>query len=288
MIAEICEKLGFPTEAVGALRESFGKIREQAAPLLSQARELYFSQAPEGHTELLQRIAEETGIHRYTVDLVFLLYCIPRLMEAYRNAGLPEDLLWETMSDLRSKLWECKAVHGLWGNFVAYWYRGFFTLQRFRLGRLEFEIKPYPGEAFKGLVRQADPVINCHIPSGAPLTREAVVDSLKRAYHFYGDLHRDGKLVIICHSWLLYPPHYDVFPRGSNLRKFYNLFEVTHWEQDAENKDFWRIFDRFYDESWRDSPSDTTLRRNFLRYFEQGGTMGNGHGVLLFDGKRII
>lgn len=290
MIAEICRRLHFPPEAEVSLCAHLARIMEQeaAAGWLAQARELYFSGAPEGHAELLQRIADKTGIHRYAVDLVFLLWCVPRLREKYREAGLPGELLWETMSDLRSKLMECKAVHGLWGNFVAYWYRGFYTLQRFRLGRLEYEIKPYPDEEYKGIVRKGEPVINCHIPSGSPLTQEAVLISLARAFDFYRDYHRSGKLVVICHSWLLYPPHYEVFPRNSNLRGFYDLFEVTHWERDEENRDFWRIFDRFYDESWRDSPADTTLRRNFLRYFEQGGTMGNGHGVLLFDGERIL
>lgn len=290
MITEICDRLHFPQEATRTFGDCLTCIlaEERTSAWLSQARELYFSDTPEAHTELLRRVSEETGIHRYTVDMVFLLFCIPWLREAYRNAGLPEELLWETMSDLRSKLMECKAVHDLWGNFVAYWYRGFFTLQRFRLGRLEFEHKPYPGEDYRGIVRRGDQVVNCHIPSGSPLTTQSVLESLGRAYDFYRDELRDGKLVVICHSWLLYPPHYGVFPEDSNLRKFYDLFQVTHWEPDEKNSDFWRIFNRFYDESWKNAPADTALRRNFLRYFEQSGTMGNGYGVLLFDGNTVL
>ena len=35
-------------------------------------------------------------------------------------------------------------------------------------------------------------------------------------------------------------------------------------------------------------PQDTRLRRNFLHYFREGGTLGEGHGILLFDGEKLI
>ena len=32
---------------------------------------------------------------------------------------------------------------------------------------------------------------------------------------------------MVCHSWLIYPPHGELFPAGSNMRKFYELFTIV-------------------------------------------------------------
>lgn len=68
-----------------------------------------------------------------------------RLRENYRAAGLTDELFWDTIADLKFKLIECYDVYGIWGTFVASWYPWFYTMHRFKLGRLQYEAVHFSG-----------------------------------------------------------------------------------------------------------------------------------------------
>lgn len=110
------------------------------------------------------------------------------------------------------------------------------------------------------------------------------MESLKKAYAFYQP--KDGILKVVCRSWLLYPPHYEVFPDGGNLRAFYDLFTILRAREDPESKDLWRIFGQNADLS--DLPDNSTLCQRFKKYLAEGNYMGNGYGILLFDGEKVL
>ena len=73
----------------------------------------------------------------------FILLCAKPLRYIYQNKGLGEELFIDTMMDAKYKLMECKAVHNIWGTFVLTWFKGFFTLDRFKLGRLQFNFEEF-------------------------------------------------------------------------------------------------------------------------------------------------
>lgn len=286
-----CKKLNFPKEAIEVLEESRQALLadEAICSLLQKAQDSLFEPGCSEYLSILQTVAEKSGIARYTVDMVFLLLALKPLQQKYQEDGLPENLLWETMEDLTYKLYECRDVKGVWGTFVTSWFKGFYECTRFKLGRLEYEKVPYYQDGYKDLVKNGDIVLNCHIPSSGPLKEADVLESLRRAYEFYPEVRFDGKMVLICHSWLLYPPHYDVYPEGGNLRKFYDLFDVVSSEAKPENHNFWRVFNRDYDPAILDQvPADTRLRRNFLKFLKEGNPMGNGFGVIVYDGEKIV
>jgi len=56
----------------------------------------------------------------------------------YEKNGIPLDVYYDTMRDLRYKLMECYKMHGVWGSFVASWFCGAFVLDRFEIGRLQY------------------------------------------------------------------------------------------------------------------------------------------------------
>ena len=73
------------------------------------------------------------------------------------------------------------------------------------------------------------------------------------------------------------------------MRKFYELFDVVESEVQEDNEDFWRVFNREYSPEILDQvPADTTLRHRFLEFLRTGRIMGNGYGILLFDGEKIL
>ena len=287
MIKEFGEKTGFPPEAIAFLEEKFCIMqqKEMMNPLYA-AMDNFFFETDRGYFERLQEISKKTEIHRMTVDMIFLILCAKPLHYIYRQEKLGEELFWDTMCDLQYKLMECKQVFNVWGTFVTGWFQRFYLCERFKLGRLQYETAPFPYESYKGILKKDDTVYNCHIPSCGALTPDAILDSLKRAYAFYKP--KDGILPVVCDSWLLYPPHKDVFPTGSNLSKFAALFDVIDSAASENNHDFWRIFGCNYSPDLKALPNDTKLRRNFIDYLSQGNHMGCGFGVLLFDGEKIM
>lgn len=291
MIRQIATKLKFPTDAVDYLEDQQALLiaNPRARELLDVAAHQMFSQNDKSYMEQLSEISEITGIPRYTVDMLFFLSCAEPMRELYRQKGIDEEIYWNTLSDLKNKLIECKSLHGIYGNFTNHWFPRFLRAEAFALGRLQYELKPFPLESYGDLLVQDDIVCNCHIPSSGPLLEEDVIASLKQAYDFYKPYHRNGLLPITCHSWLLYPPIADLFGKGSNLEKFYRIFEILNQKPDPENKNFWRIFYRpFSPENLKNAPEGSSLQRNIKQFLLDGGCMGNSVGLILFDGERIL
>ena len=82
---------------------------------------------------------------------------------------------------------------------------------------------------YKDIAKKGEKIVGLHIPSTGPLTPELVDESLERAYRFYKP--NGGYLVLHCHSWMIYPPLYELFPKGSNLEKFYHRFDIFLFER---------------------------------------------------------
>ena len=288
MINEYCRLLEFPEEATASLSLAWKKLNQRIAvsERFPEIRRIFLEETGRAYEPHLQAVADASGIDRRTVDLLFLLWCLPMLRADYAARGIAEAIFVETMADLRYKLLECYANHSVWGVFVTFWYPGFYRCERFALGRLQFERVRFKHAAY-GEVREGDTVLNCHIPSSGPLTPESVQDSLREAYAFYPDLCRNGVLTVVCHSWLLYPPHRALF--GQNTVAFHDLFDIVSQKPSETNDDFWRIFNRpFSAETLHEMPEDTSLRRRFKTYLQAGNTMGNGYGVLRFDGNEVL
>ena len=218
------------------------------------------------------------------------------LREKYAERDLPETIFWDSMTDLRAKLVECRAVYGINGSFVASWFHGFFEMTRFALGRLQFEItelsreEPYTCRGRS--VREDDKLIGMHIPSLGPLTVDLMLDAFKRAYNFplFSEVRVPGTdwMPFCCGSYLLYPPHYDFLPPQSNILKFMDCFDIIDYSDSEEFNDKWRIFANYKDAEPADLPRDTSLRRAFADRLLAGGKTGHGWGIFFFDGEKIL
>ena len=291
MIRELCERLEFPNEATDELSEALAKIlaSEKCAALLKKAQDtMYLSD--ESFNPVLEELTAACGLHRYTVNMVFWLYCAIPLRYIYQQRGISEEIYYASMKDLRYKLKECKDVYGICGTFVD-WFKLFYLCKRFSLGRLEYERTSYPLDCYKDVLKKGNTVINIHIPSSGKLLPEDVTDSLKKAYAFFSDeVRADGILVFHCDSWMLYPPMAEaVYKDGSNMKAFYGLFDVVEDRASDAYPNFWRVYNMQYTEGAFDkAPTDTSFRKNLLEYLKNGGKMGAGRGIILFDGEKII
>ena len=284
MIETIAEKLNFPTEAINILSADERKMLEKCADKLRAAENSMFTSEDFWFMTLLAEIAEECGINRYECDMVFLLRCTVPLYDKYVAAGYTDELYFHTLSDLRVKLFECKELNGVWGMEPTSWFKKYYMLERFRLGRLQYDKKPFPLNEYKGILKKDDMIISCHIPSDGPLLVDDVKESLRMAYRFFPEEHRDGRLIVCCFSWLLYAPLMADYDENTNIKRFYNLFEImTGWE-DEPNHNFWHVFGvRYSPEALDKVKADNSLRKKVIEHLKNGGTMGNGAGIIFVD-----
>lgn len=284
MIEPIARKLNFPDEAIAALVECERKMISNAADELGKAEISLFAPEDFEFMALLAQVAEKSGENRYVCDMVFLLRCTAPLYDKYVAAGYNDELFYHTMSDLRVKLFECKEVNGVWGMEPTSWFKKYYMLERFRLGRMQYDKKGFPIDRYKDILKMGDTIISCHIPSDGPLLLEDVKESLRMAYRFFPEEHRDGKLAVCCFSWLLFAPLFRDYDENTNIKRFYNLFEnIENWEEET-NSNFWHVFGvRYSPEVLENSPQDNSLRRRVIEHLKNGGTMGNGAGIIFVD-----
>ena len=225
----------------------------------------------------------------YMAELLFWLHCIPYAQAQYRKMEIPEAVFWETMKDITYKLEECKQLHGKCG-VVSSWFSLHFDWQLAAFGRLQYQVRGFPKERYewRGFqLNYGDPVYACHIPSSGKLSEELCRDSLQRAYEFLKKNLRSSILPVVCNSWMLFPPYVEkAFGAGSNLKAFANMFDVIDVTTKETFEDGWRIFGAGYTGKIDNLPKDTSLRRNMIRYIEDGGSFGYGYGVLLYDGEK--
>lgn len=235
----------------------------------------------------LQTVVSATGIHRHTVIAVMLLNAIALLQHSYEEKGLRQELMWDTLIDLKCKFREDHDLSGVWGTGAVGWYIRLYGLKIIKLGRLEFEPIGYKWDTPYRGIQKGDPVMNMHIPSTGPMKIGDVLDSFKQAYKFYG---YTEPMPVAAASWLLYPPICEeVFKPGSNLKNFYDLFDVVEQYEDPANHNFWRIFNMEYEEGILDRvPTDNSLRRGLYEFMKPGRHMGVGRCMLLFDGEKVI
>ena len=285
MIRSLCMELQFPQEAVALFAHLDAKVMANTvwAHMLQEAQADYM-EAGQAHISLLEKLALELGVEPATANMILLLRLALELRPVYAQNGYSDQLYLDSMFDLRYKLLETKQVNQVWGTTVLKWFRPFFHCSRFALGRLQYEIRPWSGPSYEPWLVTGQDAFFCHIPSSGPCRPEEVLDSLKRAYQFY---HIQGIFAVGCYSWMLYPPHLPLFPKNGNLMKFQKNFIVFNQEE-RDNLDLWRIFGVSKDTDFTLLPEDTVLRRNFAPWLRQGNQMGCAHGVILFDGEKIL
>ena len=285
-----CREHSFPAEAeetlVAALTACQGKpMGEMLTRLLEEYDEKGVDNDFYEGLRRLRTAPLPDGVSMRTTELIYFILASRHLWELYQEQGLPYQIYFDSMEDLKCKLQECRTVHGEWGSFVGGWFCDFFTLKRFALGRLQYEAKilktMHPVESRKGDTYTVDGytltpdslVINVHIPSAGPLMPQDVAESFRQATAFYAHQFED-RVPFVCYSWLLFAPNRDILPESSRIRQFMDFF--THvWDQpDEKGEDLWRIFGTQQTGDLDALPQDTSLQRAYYAYLKQGNLPG--------------
>ncbi len=291
--------LGLPQEAVEAVEACATKI--ESSKSFSKRYEAIYNEymLPEARDfgilfGKLKALCIAYRVKGYTLDMMFLIHATERLQHLYEEKGIDLEIYRNSIMDIRYKYYECIECKGVHGIFVAWWATEFFNLRRFGLGRFQYDMNTYDREDFTtsaGItIKKGDKVLGFHIPSsGVPLTDDVRLDSYKKAYEFFTDYRRDDGLMIFqCSSWLLYPEYEKFMPETSNMIKFIKDFELTSYGESDRFGDAWRVFGKWGYKSPKNWPEDTSMRRGFKKWILDGNKTGHGHGVIVFDGEKIV
>lgn len=284
-ITEIADKLKFPNEASVYFGECFDKLLMTTETIseLYSAMDNLFCEDDNKYIEILKKVSLKCGISCQAIDMVFLLMSAKSLYYMYKQKNLSDELFFDTLVNLKHKLLECKKLYGEWGIFSTECFNGFYKLRRFKIGRLQYEICK-SDFVYKDALLPGDYVFACHIPASGPLYNHEVIESLHEARRFFADYLKDGKFVVSCNSWLLYPPIAEKLAESSNIKKFYDLFDIINVAEDAENSDFCRVFDVDYSPGILDTvTADNSLKQVIVNLLKSGKNMGLGQGIIVVD-----
>lgn len=226
----------------------------------------------------------------YALDMTFLCHCFALLWDIYQKEGLSFEMFENTSKDLMYKTRECILRYGDIGTVSVYWYWEFLALKRFAFGRLQFgclrrfENGHYEKNGYT--INDGDTVLDCHIPSGGPLTQEMCFDSYRRVWEFWHHLFPDGVVRIQCGTHLFYPGYRDIM--GANTKAFADNFDIIYVSEKEDFGDAWRFLDTNDISDPDKLPRVTSLQKRFVEYIKNGGKHGSARGVLLFDGEKIV
>lgn len=293
----VMDKLDYPEEAKKVVIRTEEKIvaNEKANKLYDACYRAYWSKKQnfDKFSDKIKAIAEEIGESPYTVNLVLLINCTKPLLAEYKKQGISEDIYWNTIVDIKVKAIECFENFGIWGTFVEGWFKGFFNLERFGLGRLQYELSDFGEEFYDDngvFIKDSEFVLGMHIPSHlGPLTYEARMDSYKKAFEFFKDRFDGKHIIVCCNSWLLYPDNLNILPEGSNAADFILDFEPLDIKRTYDFGDCWRIFGQ-NKSSLRPAElqRETSMQKAFAEWFDQGKKPGSAYSMIIFDGEKIV
>jgi len=240
------------------------------------------------YLEKAKEAGEAAGVHVYSAHMLLFVCFSGHLRDLYREQGIADRIWFDSMCDLKWKLWECQAVKGIHGTFVGGWFGGFFNMTRFALGRLQFELVDFDRTYEKDgrILSPGDKVINMHIPRTlTPFSPENCDDAFAQAAAFFRDRLNGAPVVFHCSSWLLSDIHYKILHEKSNVRRFMDRFDIFQfsYEPEGEHHNAWRIFDMDFTGSYDDYPEDSFIRKAYKTYMKNGGITGGGRGVFFYD-----
>lgn len=286
-LTDFLDRFDYPAEAKEALISCYDAMAsdEGSAAVMNKHLDIYATGGDYNHYAMLADTTAEAlriGQPWQTAHLVMGILLSKILKEKYDEKGIDEQFWCDIVNDFKCKLFECHNVYHIWGSFVGHWWRQFFTMNIFGVGRLQYEMKPF-GKEYKDENIHLTPdmkALSIHIPSSGPLTKELREDSYKRAKEFFASYFGDQPALFMCSSWLLYPDHEEMIPT-SNIVDFMHDFKVFDVFEPDKSGDLWRIFADAYVLPYELLPRNNSLRRAYAERLCSGKKVGRGIGFFI-------
>ncbi len=282
-LANRCQELGFPESATRILVDHRASLDEPRVRRLA------------AHAQWLQA-------ERYTPGGYLALGWPPPpgacpLLYAYaamgvtprtraRNDGLGVDaeITTATLWDIGQQVRLHHRLYGDPGMGKGHWITHHLASHLFRLGRLQFQ-RAWP-KHLGDLIPAGTAVLDVHIPEDGRLFPEACDESFAAAREFFArHFPADGARWFVCSSWLLDPQLAEILPETSNIVQFQRRFQRVTVDRNSPGLVFEFVFyrpdlDRADDPDLSQLPRRTRVERALIEYYESGGRIHPGVGVI--------
>lgn len=210
----------------------------------------------------------------YIERLAVILFCALKVKEKYNKAGIPDEIYYDTMSDI--KIW-CDNNNGR-GLKNYGWLSNHVSFELFRLGRLQFQIYECKNKALlynRLPFDYGEKLIYVHIPQGEKLSYDECVKSFQTAEKFFSEYFPDYNYrYYFCESWLLYEGNRDFMKADSNILKFSSMFNHAYSVK-IDEQAIERIFGK-RQLLKKNYPENTSLQKSAKAYMQKGGRLGVG------------
>lgn len=210
-------------------------------------------------------------------NLIMYLYFCEELSKKYEEMGINEDILMASINpDFPIMVKRCVILTGKLGLLRAGWFNLQMNMKLFRLDRLQFCMHTcYENVPSKGL-KKGDPVMDVHIPGGAPLSIEECEKAFCMCEEFFGkffpDFHWD---YYTCYSWVFDDVLKNFLDEDANIIKFQKLFEpVFHTVTDSILHFMFKYGIESRDEI-KDIPAKSDFAKKVKEYALSGGEFKN-------------
>ena len=174
-------------------------------------------------------------------SLLTFLYLCEGVAKRYREKGIPEKILLDTLRDIVvwTKTWS-KLKNELWLGETG-WLKNHMRMKLYKLGRLQFCMGYAEHDIPSHGVKEGEPVIEIHIPEGEPLDPAACSASIEQAKVFFAEFFPEWKYrCFTTHTWLLDSTITELLPQTSNILAFQQMFEIV--SEDVSDAIFKYVF----------------------------------------------
>ena len=166
--------------------------------------------------------------HTAEYNLLAYLYFCEELSEKYREHGIPDEILKDTLSDIVTWTAVHYDIHGKVGLSEVNWLKNHLTFCLFKLGRLQFKMSPSKFDIPEAKICRGDSVMEIHIPEGGAMTPEQCKASIDAANDFFAKYFSDFKWeYYTCHTWLLDAGLSEILSERSNILAFQRMFKIS-------------------------------------------------------------
>lgn len=286
-IQAFCETYGFDPAAASHFAAQYQILKSHADAYGVFCRQLEACQGDRGFDhgpvfENLHGLQEATGIHPYTIDMLYLLCLLPDLEEQYGREGIPAWFFHGFVENLKQAACNCQKIHGVWGTDIAWWLIDFFKLKLFSIGRLQFKRRKL--RKAMGGYAEGSYYIDVHIPGGAPLTPALCAASYAEAAAFFRARYGMEHILFGCHSWLLSPELRMILPENSNILAFARDYTILQTNIDPTSSAVSFIFHvPGIPADLETLPEETSLQKALKTHLQGGKTINTAFGILEYQ-----
>ena len=282
-IHELCRQIDLPDEVLECVLKHAES--DDFTAVNSYFNKLFSSKTADRVVERIEALCSENGelINRgFKIMTVFLAAAL-HTRKLYAKANIDDSVYIATMVFFRRTVREYKEINGVYGFDRTYWWWRHLSLQTFRIGTLEFEIRITECPALFGFHSEKSiPVIWVHIPSDAVLTREELDNSYKTARTFFGRHYPGFKYRCLCSiPWLLSPVLKKILPPDSKILEFQSDYAITKLFPNDESYFTWVFKQKEQPANLNQLPETTSLQRSIKKLLIEGGKIGRAAGVLV-------